>query len=292
MAAHDTSHGAAQNNAHDDHHHVEPTFFGPAANDDHPPHDRVVRIERVAAAREVHVVAGVLRTGAVVRGIVDAAKGERGAHLVAFGRVVVDHVQDHLDPRLVQLRDRRLEILQRGVGRTVARRRREVADRAVAPIVPQTLIDEHVLVDMRMDRQKLDRCDAEPMQMVDHLRRAEAAKIAAPGGHDVFTLHRQPAHMRFVDDGVTPGDGWSRCVLGFVVRQDDAFRHIGRAVAHVFGLQITGVVLAAKIVRECDALRAQCMQLFAALGDQAVFVGGLVLGSISHEGGLSRNGER
>jgi hypothetical protein len=41
----------------------------------------------------------------------------------------------------------------------------------------------------------------------------------------------------------------------------------------VFGLQITGVVRRAGIVREGDALRTQTAQLGATLGDQCVLVG-------------------
>ena len=52
-------------------------------------------------------------------------KRERRPELVAFGRVVVDDVEDHLEPGVVEARDHLLEFLQR-----CARGRRRSADRA------------------------------------------------------------------------------------------------------------------------------------------------------------------
>ena len=71
---------------------------------------RVGHVQRVAAAGEVHVVARVGRQ-AVVGGVVDAAHRERRPHLVALGGVVVDHVEDHLEPRGVHRPDHHLELL-------------------------------------------------------------------------------------------------------------------------------------------------------------------------------------
>ena len=59
-----------------------------------------------------------------------------GPQLVALGGVVVDDVQDHLEPAVVQARDHLLELAQRirDVG-GIARVGREEADRIVAPVV-------------------------------------------------------------------------------------------------------------------------------------------------------------
>ena len=54
-------------------------------------------VQAVAGAGVIHVVAGIVGHQPVVSGIVDAAKAEHGAHVIAFGRVVVDHVEDHFD---------------------------------------------------------------------------------------------------------------------------------------------------------------------------------------------------
>ena len=74
---------------------------------------RVLHVERVAAAGEVHVVARVLRRQPVVGGVVDAAHRQRRPQLVALGGVVVDHVEDHLDAGGVQRPHHHLELLHR-----------------------------------------------------------------------------------------------------------------------------------------------------------------------------------
>ena len=73
------------------------------------PHDRVVAVERVAAAAEVVVVA--FRREHVVRRVVEPAERDRRAAFVAFGRVVEHDVEHHLDAVLVQLLDQRLELV-------------------------------------------------------------------------------------------------------------------------------------------------------------------------------------
>ena len=70
-------------------------------------------VEGVAAARVVHVVPRIARHGAVVRQVVDAAERRVGTRLVAFRRVVVDHVQDDFDAGVVQNLDHFLELSDR-----------------------------------------------------------------------------------------------------------------------------------------------------------------------------------
>src|SRR4029453_7541780 len=95
---------------------------------------RMVEVERVSAAGEVLVVALVSRDEPVVRPVVDAAKAERGAEMVALRGVVVDDVEDHLDARIVQPRHHRLELVDAASGE-IARLRRKEPDRVIAPIV-------------------------------------------------------------------------------------------------------------------------------------------------------------
>ena len=78
---------------------------------------RVPDVEAVAGAGVVHVVALVVVDQPVVRGVVDAAHRQRRAHVVALGGVVVDHVEDDLDARLVQGAHHRLELLHLAAGR-------------------------------------------------------------------------------------------------------------------------------------------------------------------------------
>ena len=108
-------------------------------------HARVHRVQRVARPGEVHVVPPVVRHQPVVGGVVDALEAEHRAEVVALGGVVVDDVEDHLDPRAVERLHHPLELahlLAVPAGRRVERVRREVADRAVAPVVRQAALDE------------------------------------------------------------------------------------------------------------------------------------------------------
>ena len=61
----------------------------------------------------------------------------------------------------------------------IARLGREIGERRIAPIVAQPLLDEEAVVDEGVDRQELDRRDAEPHEMLDHGRMAERVVGAA-----------------------------------------------------------------------------------------------------------------
>ena len=90
-----------------------------------------------------------------------------GPEVVALGGVVVDHVEDHLDAGAVQRLDHPLELahlVAAAAGGGVLGVRREVADRAVAPVVRQPPVDQERLVDDVVDRQQLDRGDAERLR--------------------------------------------------------------------------------------------------------------------------------
>ena len=105
---------------------------------DQPQDARVDRVERVAGAGEVHVVARVVGHQPVVGGVVDPLERQHRPEVVALGGVVVDDVEDHLDPGAVQRLDHPLELahlLAAAAGGGVLGVRREVADRAVAPVV-------------------------------------------------------------------------------------------------------------------------------------------------------------
>ena len=120
---------------------------------------RVGEVQRVAGAGVVDVVPRLGRQP-VVGGIVDALEAERRSELVALGGVIVDHVEDHLEPGIVQVGDHLLELADRVAG-GVARIRREEADGIIAPEIRQPLLQQMVVVDELVDRQKLDRGDAE-----------------------------------------------------------------------------------------------------------------------------------
>ncbi len=74
-------------------------------------HVRVPHVQRVAGAGVVHVVAALVGDEPVVRRVVDALERQHRPEMVAFGGVVVDHVEDHLDPGLVHRLHQVLELL-------------------------------------------------------------------------------------------------------------------------------------------------------------------------------------
>jgi hypothetical protein len=117
---------------------------------------RMGHVQGIAGAGVVHVVPTIAGHQAVVAGIVDASEGEGRPELVAFAGVVVDHVEDHLDAGLVQPFDHDLEFVDLFAERPtagVADIGREEADRVVAPVVRQALVDQVLVCYETVDRQ-------------------------------------------------------------------------------------------------------------------------------------------
>ena len=152
----------------------------------HLQHARMAQVHGVAGAGVVDVAAR-LRQQAVVRGVVDALERQRRPALVALRGVVVDHVEDDLEPRVVQMRHHLLELGGVAVGE-VARLGGEEADGVVAPVVGELLVEQVAVVDEGVDRQQLDRGHAQALEMIEHVaparapRRCPAAPPAPAGG--------------------------------------------------------------------------------------------------------------
>jgi hypothetical protein len=73
--------------------------------------------------------------------------------------VVVDDIEDDLDPRPVQRADERLplsDLASRSVSRAVRALRREEADRVVAPVIGEPLLAEKVTDEALVNGQELD----------------------------------------------------------------------------------------------------------------------------------------
>ncbi len=215
---------------------------------DQPQHARVHRVQAVARPREVHVVARVVRHQAVVGLVVDPLEGERRPEVVALGRVVVDHVHDHLDARPVERLDHALElahllaVLPRG---RVQRVGCEEADRAVAPVVGQAPLGQEALVDDRVDREQLDRRHPEILQVGDG-RLAGQARV---GPAEILAHGRvQPGEaldVGLVDDRLVPRPPRRPVALPVEAGVDDhAARHGRRRVLVVeleVGVRVLGV---------------------------------------------------
>jgi hypothetical protein len=117
----------------------------------HLKHAGMAEIECVAAAGEVVVIARLIRLEPIVRRIVDAAKAQCRAEVIALGGMIVDDVEDDFDARIMQARDGRTKFVKRPF-QGVARRGRKKAERVISPIVAQSALDQVSIVDEGMDR--------------------------------------------------------------------------------------------------------------------------------------------
>ncbi|MOA18712.1 hypothetical protein D3C78_1390490 [compost metagenome] len=115
----------------------------------------MAQVQGVAGAGIVDVIAFVIGHQPVVRGIVDTAHGQRRATLVALGGVVVDHIEDHFEAGVVQVRDHFLELGDLAAGQ-VARVRGEEGDAVVAPVIVQAFVQQVLVIDESVDRQQFD----------------------------------------------------------------------------------------------------------------------------------------
>ena len=210
---------------------------------------RVAHVQRVAGARVVHVVPLVVFDEAVVGGVVDAAHRQRGAHVVALGRVVVDDVEDHLDARVVQVADHRLELLHLAARPAVRLRVGVVGgqerDGVVAPVVREALLLQVVVGDELVHRHELHRGDAQVLQVLDHHRVRQARVGAAQLLGDAGVLDGEALDVRLVDHGLVVGDARVAVAAPVEERVDDhGLRHERRRVG------VAALVRAAERVAE------------------------------------------
>ncbi len=191
-------------------------------------HVGVPHQQAVAGARGVVVVRPVTVDQAVVRGVVDAPEGERGALLAALGRVVVDHVEDHFEAGRVQRLHHGLELvdlLAPAAESRIRMVRREEADGVVAPVVGQPPVLQDAVLDELVDRHQLHGGDAERRQVLDDRGVGEPGVGAAQPLGDVRVGAGQTAHVRLVDDGVGVRVPWGAVVAPVEVRVGDHTEH-------------------------------------------------------------------
>ncbi len=126
--------------------------------------------------------------------------------MVALRRVVVDDVENDLEPGRVQLADHRLELEERRHRREIGRLGREEADGVVAPVVAEPLVQEMAVLDEGVHGHQLQGRHAELLEVLDHRGRAEGGVGAALPLGDIGAQLCQPLHMGLVDDRALPGD--------------------------------------------------------------------------------------
>ena len=196
-------------------------------------------VERVPAARVVHVVAAVVLHEAVVGGVVDAAEGQRRAEVIALGGVVVDHVEDDLDAGPVQRLHHGLELrhlLPAAARGGEARIGGEIADRVVAPVVREASIDQVLGRDRVMHRKELDRGHPQPRQILDRRGRHEPGIGAAQIARDVGMPDGEAFDVHLVDHRLVPWDSrWPVVAPAEGPVDHDRLRQVRRAVAIVRG---------------------------------------------------------
>ena len=170
----------------------------------------------------------------------NSPKAEGRPQLVAFGSVVVDNVEDDLDAGVVHLLYERLEPAEPLCSQIFGMRREE-PDRVIAPIIAQAALDQMAVLDERMDREELDRRNAEVAQICHDRCRREAGERAAHGVPDLRVAHREPLDVQFVDYGLVPRTLIRPPSPGEGRVDHPAFRNERRTVAIVEG-QILRVV--------------------------------------------------
>ena len=178
----------------------------PQAGEDQGADDRMVAVDRVAAAGVVEEAA--LLVEEVIKAVVEPAEVEGRPLVVPFGRVVEDDVEHDLDPGGVERLDHPAELLPGGGVLGVAgigRLGRAEGDRVVAPEVAELLagqrVDERAVVLVELvDRQQLDGRHPQRLQVGDLLDQAGVGARVPHAGRGV------PADVQLVEDRVLAQD--------------------------------------------------------------------------------------
>ena len=203
--------------------------------------------------------------------------------MAALGGVVVDDVEDHLDPGLVQRPDHGLELRDLFAPRSagaIGVVRGEQADRVVAPVVRQPASSQAVVRHELVDRHQLDRRDSQLLQ-VTHDRRMRQPLV---GPAQFFRyLGMQPGqapHMRFVDHGFAVGSPGRPVQVPVEVRiHHHRPRHVRRRVriaALVRAAQGVGIYRGVPADASLNRLRVRIQQQ---LGRVAAASGGRIIGA-------------
>jgi hypothetical protein len=158
--------------------------------------------------------------------------------VVAFGRVVVHHVQNDLDARGVQPLHHGLEFgnLPRqgtGPGRIPHVGSKE-ADGVVAPVVRESLLGQATLADHMMDRQQLERGNSQTLQVIEDRVGCEAEISPAQLLRHFGVPHRHALDMTLVDNSPSPRSSeWPLVPPAEPRLDDEGLGHPARTVLRV-----------------------------------------------------------
>ena len=120
--------------------------------------------------------------------------------MIAFRSMVVDHVEDHLELVAVEMVDHLLEL---GEGKVVdageAAIRRKEAERIIAPVIRQALVQQMVVVDEDVDGHQLDGGDADRLDVLDDVGVDQTTECALEQVRHLRVALGEAAHMHLVD---------------------------------------------------------------------------------------------
>ena len=168
---------------------------------------RRLHVQRVAAAGHIVIVTRITRHQAVVRGIVHSLERQRRAKLIPFACVVVDDIQDHLEPVPVQCSHHAFELVDRSLRIAICGQSKiggEEAERVVAPIIGQPAFRHESLVNVMMDGQQLDGGHSQRTEM------PQRTFIRQPGIRPAMllrhprTLEREALYVHLVNQRLVP----------------------------------------------------------------------------------------
>ena len=173
----------------------------PQTEEDQFADDRVIAVDRVAAAGVVAVVAGVAEH--VVDAVLQPLERERGPEVVALGGMVEDDVENHLDAGGMEGPNHLLEfanLAARLLPGRVATVRREEGQRIVAPVVELVGPDAAGQLGGKLvHRHQLHRRHTERLKIRDLFNDTQ---VRARMGDAARRTGREAADVHFVDDGV------------------------------------------------------------------------------------------
>ena len=192
-------------------------------------------IEGVAAAGEVRIVAGGVLHQAIVGRVIDTPQTQGGPQMIAFPGVVVHHIQNHLNARLVQGLHHLLEflhLLPRLPRRTIARVGGKVGQGVIAPVVTQTRTRQVSGKGVEMvHRQQFHGGDAQLGQVINHYWVGQAGVGAPQGLRQIGVGVGEAPHMGFVDNGAVPGGAGGAIALPVKAGiNDNRFGDVGGAI--------------------------------------------------------------
>ena len=163
----------------------------------------MAEIEGVTGAGIVDVITFIVRHQTVIAGVIDAFKRERWPEFVTFRRVVIHHIQYHLDIGGVQGGNHLLELIY-GLRRHILRMRRKETECVVPPEIMQSFVLQMPVIGKSMNGHQLNRCHAQGSDIFHNVRRTHAGKGSAQMLGNCRMAHGITANMRFVDQRFFP----------------------------------------------------------------------------------------